>query len=77
VFGIIAIEDGVPPPPELPVTVSVAEAETRPVNPLMLAVIVVVPAETPVAMPLALIVATPGAFEVQVTESVRSCVLEG
>jgi hypothetical protein len=43
----------------------------------MLAVIVVVPDETPVATPLALIVATPGALEVHVAESVRSCVLEG
>jgi hypothetical protein len=74
---MIAIDDGVPPPVELPVTVSVAEEETTPVNPLTLAVMVVVPAETPVAKPLALIVATPGAVEVHVTESVRSCVLEG
>jgi hypothetical protein len=43
----------------------------------MLAVIVVLPAETPVAMPLALTVATPGALEVQVTESVMFCWLEG
>jgi hypothetical protein len=77
VFGIIAIDDGVPPPPELPDTVSVADAETTPVYPLMLAVIVVEPAETPVAIPVALIVATPGALEVHVTESVRSSELEG
>jgi hypothetical protein len=43
----------------------------------MLAVIVVVPGETPVATPLALIVATPGALEVQVAVSVRSCEVEG
>ncbi len=56
---------------------SVAEEETTPVNPLTLAVMVVVPAETPVATPLALIVATPGALEVHVAELVRSSVLEG
>jgi hypothetical protein len=77
VFGIIAIDDGVPVPVEPPDTMSVAVDEATPVNPLMLAVIVVVPAETPVATPLALIVATPGALEVHVAESVRSCVLEG
>ena len=78
VFGIIASDDGVPPPPpEFPVTVSAAEEETTPVNPLMLAVMVVDPAETPVATPVALIVATPGALEVHVTESVMSCWLEG
>jgi hypothetical protein len=43
----------------------------------MLAVIVVVPAETPVATPVGLIVATPGTLDVQVAESVRSCVEEG
>jgi hypothetical protein len=63
-----------PPPPD---TVSVAEAETTPVYPFKLAVIVVVPAETPVATPVALTVATPGTLEVQVAESVRSCVVEG
>ncbi len=77
VFGIIAIDNGPPCPPELPETMSVAAAETTPVNPLTLAVIVVVPAETPVAMPLALIIATPGALEVQVAEAVRSCEVEG
>jgi hypothetical protein len=74
---MIASDDGVPGPPELPDTVSDAVAETTPVNPLMLAVIVVVPDETPVAMPLALMVATLGALEVQVTEVVMSCWLEG
>jgi hypothetical protein len=43
----------------------------------MLAVIVVVPADTPVATPVALIVATPGTLDVQVAESVRCCVEEG
>jgi hypothetical protein len=43
----------------------------------MLAVIVVVPAERPVATPVALTVATAGTLEVQVAESVRSCELEG
>ena len=77
-FGIIAIDDGVPPPPpELPDTVSVAVAETTPVNPLMLAVMVVEPEERAVATPVALIVATAGALDVHVTESVRSCELEG
>jgi len=70
-------DPGGTPPPLPPVTVSDAVAETTPVNPLMLAVIVVVPAETPVATPVALIVATPGTLEVHVTESVRSCWLEG
>jgi hypothetical protein len=43
----------------------------------MLAVIVVVPADTPVATPVALIVATAGTLDVQVAESVRSWVVEG
>jgi hypothetical protein len=76
-FGIIAIDDGLPAPPEAPDTVSEAVAETTPVNPLMLAVMVVVPAERPVATPVELTVATAGALEVQVAESVRSWVLEG
>jgi hypothetical protein len=62
---------------EVPVTVSVAEAEITPVYPFMLAVIVVEPDATPVATPVELMVATAGTLEVQVTESVMSCVVEG
>jgi hypothetical protein len=43
----------------------------------MVAVIVVEPADTPVATPVALMVATAGTLDVQVTESVMSCELEG
>ena len=68
-------DPGETPPP--PVTVSVADAETTPVNPLTLAVMVVVPAVRPVATPVELIVATAGTLDVHVAESVRSCELEG
>jgi hypothetical protein len=74
---MIVIDDGVPVPPELPDTESVAVAETTPVNPLILAVMVVVPEERAVATPVELMVATAGELEVHVTESVRSCELEG
>jgi hypothetical protein len=56
---------GVVPP--LPVTVTDAVADIVPPNPAMLAVIVVDPADTAVTSPLALIVATAGVFEVQLT----------
>jgi hypothetical protein len=52
-------------------------AEVTPVNPFKVAVIVVVPAATPVATPEELIVATPGTLEVQVAEFVMSCVVDG
>ena len=63
--------------PPVPVTVSVAELEISPVKPGMVAVIVVVPAESPVATPEALMVATAGALDVQVTVSVTLLVEDG
>ena len=56
----------------LAVTVRVALAVMVPVNPFMVAVIVVVPAPTAVAMPVELMVATVGELEVHVTKSVSS-----
>ena len=66
-----------PPPPLLPVTVITAVAEMLPVNPFIDAVIVVVPAETAVATPDELIVATAGALELQATTLVTSVDEEG
>jgi hypothetical protein len=64
------------PPPELePVTARVALELTCPLHPVALAVIVVVPAPTAVAIPAALMVATEGTLEVQVTELVMFCVV--
>jgi len=56
------------------VTVNVVEPDTA--ERTNLAVIVVVPAATPVARPLALIVAVAGVAEVQLTDAVRFCVVE-
>src|SRR6185437_4074430 len=54
-------------------TTTVALAVISPVNPFMVAVIAVEPRSTPeVASPVALMVATPGAFDFQVTRSVMS-----
>jgi hypothetical protein len=63
--------------PDDAVTVTVALAVMVPVNPFMLAEIVVVPAVSAVARPVELTLATAGALEVHVTESVSSCVLDG
>jgi hypothetical protein len=71
------VPGGMVPPPGEPVTVRVAVAEVTPVNPLMVAVIVVVPADTPVATPEELMLAIPGTLEVQVTEFVMSCEVGG
>jgi hypothetical protein len=65
----------VPPPEPEPVTVRVALELTCPLHPVALAVIVVVPAPTAVAIPEALMVATEGTLEVQVTELVMFCVV--
>jgi hypothetical protein len=65
-----------PVPPLEPVTVRVAVELTWPLNPVALAVIVVVPAPTAVAIPAALMPATEGTLEVQVTELVMFCVDE-
>ena len=54
-----------------------ADAETTPVNPLTLAVIVVVPRLVANCDASGITVATPGALDVQVAVSVRSCVEEG
>jgi hypothetical protein len=62
------------PPPLEPVTVTVALELTGPLNDVALAVIVVVPAPTAVAIPEAAMVATEGTLEVQVTELVMFCV---
>jgi hypothetical protein len=62
-------------PPVLPaglITVSVPVVETTPVNPFMLAVMVVVPEPTAVATPVELMVATDGALDVHVTLLVTS-----
>ena len=53
-----------------PVTVITAVLPMTPPKPCMLALMVVVPAATAVARPDALIVATAGALEVQVTSDV-------
>jgi hypothetical protein len=64
----------VPVPVPVPVTVMVALVESGPLNPVALAVIVVVPAPIAVTTPLELTVATPGMAEVQVTWLVIFCV---
>jgi hypothetical protein len=63
--------------PLAPVTVRSALEERTPVYPGLLAVIVAVPADTPVAIPEESTVATFGALEIQVDSSVTFCVLEG
>jgi hypothetical protein len=61
-----------PPAEVAPGTVMDAPDETTPPNPFILAVMVVVPAETAVARPEALTVATAGALELHVTVFVTS-----
>ena len=79
--GIMASEVTVPLAPPVPdddaVTVTVALAVMVPVKPLMLAVIVVVPAVSAVTRPVELTLATAGELEVHVAVSVTSCVVEG
>ena len=67
----------VPPavPPLEPVTVRTAEEVEVPLKAAALAVMVVVPAPTAVARPEALIVATAGAEEIQVTPLVTGGVV--
>ena len=74
--GITASETIEPPaePPPVAATASVALDATGPANPAALAVIVVVPAPTAVAIPVAPMVATAGVLELQVTPSVMFCV---
>ena len=67
----------VPVPPLEPATVRVDDAESTPVNPPMVAVMVVLPEATPVAMPEELMVATLGTLDVQVTWLVMFEVVEG
>jgi hypothetical protein len=61
----------------LPVTVSgeVTASVAEPLIEFMVAVIVAVPAPTPVARPAPLMVATAGADELQLTDPVTFCVL--
>ena len=66
-----------PPPPDVAVTVRVALAVRVPVNPFIVAVMVVVPAVSAVAIPVELTLATAGVLEVHVAESVSSCVVDG
>ena len=78
--GIMASEVTVPLAPVVPddpVTVTVALAVMVPVYPFMLAVIVVVPAVSPVARPVELTDATEGTLEVHVAVSVSSDVVVG
>jgi hypothetical protein len=72
--GIIAMEVTVPVAvvPLAPVTTKVALELTMPVYPDALAVMVVVPAPTPVANPEEVTVATVGTLDVQVTAPVTS-----
>jgi hypothetical protein len=65
----------VPPPVVDDVAVRVAVAVRGPLNPVALAVIVVVPAVRVVARPEAVMVATDGLLEVQVTPLVTSWVV--
>jgi hypothetical protein len=78
-LGMIVSERMLPPlppdvPPVDPVTVKFAVELTGPAYPVVLAVMTVEPALTAVAIPVALIVATEGTEEVQVTALVRFCV---
>lgn len=76
-LGITVSERRVPPdaPPveDDPVTVKVALELTGPLNPVAVAVIVVVPDPTAVTNPEAFTVATEGAVEAQLTVLVMSC----
>jgi hypothetical protein len=77
----MASEVTVPLAPPVPdddaVTVTVALAVMVPVKPLMLAVIVVVPAVSAVVRPVELTLATAGELEVHVAKSVTFCVVDG
>jgi hypothetical protein len=78
-LGMMVSERMLPPlppvvPPADPVTVMTALEEVGPLNAVALAVIVVVPALTAVAIPEALTVATAGVVELQVTRLVMFCV---
>jgi hypothetical protein len=78
-LGMMVSERMLPPlPPPVPpvdaVAVRVALELTGPLKAVALAVIVVEPAPTAVAIPEALMVATEGALEVQVTPLVIFCV---
>jgi hypothetical protein len=73
-FTVVMSDEPVVPVPPIPVTVSVAVAETVPPNPFIVAVMVVVPGATPVARPEESIVATAGTLEVHVTWLVMFCV---
>jgi hypothetical protein len=64
-------------PPAGAVTVIVDVDATLPVKPAIDAVIVAVPADTPVTRPVALTVAILFELEVHVAESVTSVVVEG
>jgi len=69
-LGMIESESRPATPPVLPggaITVIEPVVETTPVNPFMLAVMVVFPAPTAVATPEELIVATDGELDVHVT----------
>jgi hypothetical protein len=63
--------------PPVAVTVTVALELTLPVNPGMVAVTVVDPAETPVQSPLEFTITTEGELDAQVTVSVTSCEVAG
>jgi hypothetical protein len=75
---MIEIETTSPPvPPPALVTVRTAVAESMPPNPGMLAVIVDVPADTAVASPEELMVATAVVLDPHDTRVVTSSVVEG
>jgi len=63
-----------PPTPLVPVTVNTAVDVTGPANPFPVAVMVVEPADTAVARPVEVIVATAGELDDQLTDAVTSCV---
>jgi hypothetical protein len=78
-LGMMVSERMLPPlppfvPPVDPVTVKSAVELTGPAKPVALAVMIVDPALTAVATPVALTVATEGTVELQVTVLVMSCV---
>jgi hypothetical protein len=78
-LGIMVSERMLPPlppavPPLDPVTVRPAVEVTGPANPVALAVMIVEPALTAVAIPAELTVATAGVLDAQVTRLVIFCV---
>jgi hypothetical protein len=64
-----------PVPPPAPVTVSCALELTGPLNAVASAMMVVVPAETAVTIPVVLTVATDGLLEFHVTVLVMFCLV--